>query len=54
MSLRGDILRFSVLGLRSDIRIELQAPVLSLAKDSLKVQIIRQFWLNEIFSPMIF
>ena len=28
MSLRNDIMRFSVLGLRSDIRIELQAPVM--------------------------
>ena len=27
MSLRNDIMRFSVLGLRSDLRIELQAPV---------------------------
>ena len=27
MSLRNDIMRFSVLGFRSDIRIELQAPV---------------------------
>ena len=28
MSLRNDIMRISVLGFRSDIRIELQAPVL--------------------------
>ena len=30
MSLRSDIMRFSVLGFKSDIRIELQAPVVSL------------------------
>ena len=29
MSVRNDIMRFSVLGFRSDIRIELQAPVIS-------------------------
>ena len=29
MSLRNDIMRFSVLGFRSDLRIELQAPVLT-------------------------
>ena len=28
MTLRSDIMRFSVLGFRSDLRIELQAPVL--------------------------
>ena len=31
MSLRNDIMRFSVLGFRSDIRIELQAPVVTVA-----------------------
>ena len=34
MSLRSDIMRFSVLGFRSDIRIELQAPVHGHAADS--------------------
>ena len=29
MSLRNDIMRFSVLGFRSDLRIELQAPVIT-------------------------
>ena len=33
MSLRSDIMRFSVLGFRSDIRIELQAPVVILIKN---------------------
>ena len=32
--LRNDIMRFSVLGFRSDIRIELQAPVISLKPDA--------------------
>ena len=34
MSLRNDIMRFSVLGFRSDLRIELQAPVLKSASEA--------------------
>ena len=37
MSLRNAIMRFSVLGFRSDIRIELQAPVIYVRQPGLEV-----------------